>query len=397
MTPSPRVERDGGASAGAVLQLIRSGRATSRRQIAACTGLAPSTAALRVETLLDARLIEETGDANPRGGRTPRTLRVRADAGLVAAVVLNAHASTLALADMTGTIVSSGAESFDLARGPEVVIELVHAAVAARLDRADDASRPLRAITIGLPAPIDRRRRRTTTSTQLPGWENADLEMLWRSHSSAICLLENDANLLALAVRSSATDPMTTLAVKLDDRIGAGVLIDDRLFVGARGAAGEISHSSTKATSAIECACGVDACLESVASGAAISAKLQHAGYRIESLTDLITLAAASDPFVTEILREAGRLIGSSLSEVLNFLNPDEVVLGGRLANVPVVVSAVRGEIHRLSLPIVSDRLVVRAIPPEFDAETAGGVRRALDEILDPPTVDRLLRTPRPH
>jgi predicted NBD/HSP70 family sugar kinase len=228
----------------------------------------------------------------------------------------------------------------------------------------------------------------------MPTWHNADLSALLGAHTDVPVLIENDANLLALAESAlparSAADHL--LAVKLGSRIGCGVITSGRLHRGVSGAAGEISHTPVEGESTISCVCGVPNCLESVASGGAIIELLRRSGYDISSTSDLVALARSGDPVVTSAIREAGSRIGAVLSAIVNFLNPREVVLGGTMSTSPQLVAAIRAELFQRCLPLVADDLEVRAVQDAATGGIRGAISLALDEALSPARINSAAR-----
>ncbi|ANY08942.1 ROK family transcriptional regulator [Pseudonocardia sp. HH130630-07] len=379
-------------SPGAIFHLVRSGLAASRRDIARWSGLAPSTVSLRVESLVRAGLLQESGAPGRRTGRTPRTLQVRADGPLVASVVLGPSGAELVLADLRGRTRATDRIDIDVGRGPDAVLPELRSHAGRVAGTVADSAGELAGWAVGLPAPVDAERRTVSASAQLPGWERADLVALMGHSTPTPTILENDANLLAVAEHEHTPAPVRHLiAVKLGERIGAGIVAADRLFTGARGAAGEIGHSATGAPSVIGCACAVPGCLESVASGRALVTRLQRDGHDVGSVADLAAAAGAEDPHAVAALRTAGGLVGERLAEFVNFFNPELVVLGGGLAEVGVYVGAVRAEMFRACLPIVAGSVELTVSRVGRSAEAVGGVRLILDRILGVGAVNELV------
>src|ERR671916_1892183 len=91
-----------GAGAGTILQLVRSGQATTRADLAALTGLARSTIAQRVDALLAHRLLVPGGDSPSTGGRPPTVLSFNRAAGVALAGDLGATHSRVAVTDLGG-------------------------------------------------------------------------------------------------------------------------------------------------------------------------------------------------------------------------------------------------------------------------------------------------------
>ncbi|MFI0420958.1 ROK family protein [Spongiactinospora sp. 9N601] len=387
---SPRIEPP--ASIGSVFDLIRRGTANTRREISRHTALAPSTVSLRVDSLIAAGLVEETTSGRATGGRQPRSLRVRGDAGAVVSVALGTHHFRLAIADLVGRLLQVTECPIDVTLGPGAAMRAIWERTLIALGDARIDVGSVRGMTLGVPAPIDSRLGTVTSSAQLPGWDQQNLYDLIKQHTELPVAIENDANLLALGeFRTVAPGLRHMLGIKVGSRIGSGVVVDGRLYPGASGAAGEVSHSRSSGRSAIHCWCGTPDCLESVAGGAAVVARLRQEGYDIGETTDLVTLASAGDARTIELLREAGGLIGEVLSYVVNFLNPDLITFGGQLSVVPPFVAAIRGAVFQQCLPVVTDALDVRVGTAGADAEILGGVDLILDRTLHVDAIDKLV------
>ncbi len=112
----------GSGSHGMLLDLIRTGEATTRGELANATGLSRSTVAVRVEHLLAEGLIAEVGEAPSSGGRPPAVLGLNQEAGVVLAVDLGATHARVAITDLGATPIAERALDLDIASGPENVL-----------------------------------------------------------------------------------------------------------------------------------------------------------------------------------------------------------------------------------------------------------------------------------
>ncbi|GAA3341664.1 ROK family protein [Curtobacterium pusillum] len=386
-------------SVGDVLRLIRVGDSTSRSTLARAIGLAPSTVGLRVDALVELGLVHEVGAEGSRGGRRARRLELDGDAGFVAATDLGANHTRIVLSDLAGRTLADTdhtdtSDPLPRADGPAAAVADLWRRFERLADAAGRSMADFRGAAIGVPAPIAYPSGRIVTPSFEPSWHDVALGSLFAQHTDAPVLVENDANLIALAERSD-TEPAersNLVAVKLGTRIGGGVIAGGRLHRGVGGAAGEVSHTAVEGSAAIGCTCGVPNCLESVASGGAIIARLRAAGHDIASTSDLLRLGAQGDAAVVEELREAGAMIGRVLAGIANFFNPREVVLAGAMSASPPLVAAIRSELYRMCLPLVADDLDVRASRVPRDAGIRGGIVLALDEVLAPARIDELAR-----
>ncbi|MEA9983967.1 ROK family transcriptional regulator [Subtercola sp. RTI3] len=380
-------------SVGDIFRLIRSGAVTSRSALARKIGMAPSTVSLRVDALVRLGLVAEGDGELSRGGRRARSLEVPGSAGFVGAMDVGAHHVQLAIADLTGVLLVVEDVPVSIEDGPSSAVERLWCALTDLVVANGLEPELLRGVAIGLPAPIEFPSGRVVLPSFMPSWHNADLPALFSAHTAVPVLVENDANLIALAEQSNVhpeTDEL--LAIKLGTRIGCGIISSGRLHRGVGGAAGEISHTSVEGTSTISCVCGAPHCLESVASGGAIVARLAAEGYDVRTASDVVELGRGGDAHVVDVLRTAGTSIGGVLSSIVNFFNPRDVVLGGAMSASAPLVAAIRAELFQKCLPLVTNDLEVRAASSPGDAGVRGATHLILEEVLAPARIERLVR-----
>ncbi|MFG2712302.1 ROK family protein [Streptomyces goshikiensis] len=145
-------------------------------------------------------------------------------------------------------------------------------------------------------------------------------------------VLENDANALAEFERAfgSCTDINSFAVVLIDEGIGCGLVIDGQVMHGARGGAGEIGHVVVEPEGRY-CTCGNMGCLESVAGIKAIPEIVQEiSGQEVPNLVAAESLLQSSDPKPAETaFQRAGNALGRGISALVNFMDPETVVLYG--------------------------------------------------------------------
>jgi predicted NBD/HSP70 family sugar kinase len=113
--------------------------------------------------------------------------------------------------------------------------------------------------------------------------------------------------------------------------IGAGIVLDGRLYRGAAGTAGELGHVTLDADGAV-CRCGNRGCVELAAGGRALLAHAQLLHPELTDLQALFRAATAGDPGCRRLVIDAGTQLGYALGSLVNLINPQRVVLGGELA-----------------------------------------------------------------
>ncbi|GAA1091110.1 MULTISPECIES: ROK family transcriptional regulator [Streptomyces violaceusniger group] len=369
-------------SAAHVLELVASGTAASRADLVRELGLAASTVSARVQELVDAGLLTEYGEGASRGGRRPRLLRIPDSGGIALAADLGSHHARVGAVGRTGATFDVTEHSFDLTAGPDRALEPLVGRLAELADRQRAAGRTVRAVGVGFPGPVDTGTGQVIAPARMPGWHLYELRDRLAERLGLPVLVDNDANMMALGEHRVAHPGLRHLVVvKAGRGIGSGVISDGRLYRGARGSAGDISHVRVDAAAERPCSCGNIGCLETVASGAAIAAELRTLGIGADGSTDVLRLVTDGEPNATTLVRQAGRHIGAVLSVVVNFFNPEAVVLAGALAEAEPLVAAVRGMLYERCLPMATSELTITAATSGADAGLLGAGHAALREL----------------
>ncbi|MCC5579494.1 ROK family protein [Microtetraspora sp. AC03309] len=369
---------------GDLLRLVAGGHAESRAELARLSGLAASSVSLRVEELIDSGLLVEEGSGASRGGRRPRRLRLSPTAGLLAVADLGAHHVRLGLLDLSGTPLVIEEHPCDINRGPEAVLDWMADVFDELLERhGRDGSSvvPLRGIGTGIPGPVDPASGRVVSPSRMPGWNNFPVaEHLGRRYDLPV-LVENDANLMAIGEARAWPGCDNLMVLKAGTGIGCGVIVEGRLHRG-RGAAGDISHVRVRTDSSVTCSCGHSDCLEAYASGAALMSALAEQGITVRRPAGIVTSVDDGVPEATALVRNAGRLIGEVLTVLVNFFNPDAIVVGGSLSAAEPLISAIRAAVYERCLPLATRDLEIAVTRVGRDAALLGAGSLLLDAAL---------------
>lgn len=228
-------------NSAATLRALRAGGEFTLSALAERVGVSRPTAEGVLGELAARGLVAEVAPRHGAGlGRPARRYRFRAEAGHVLGLEIDAHRVRLLVADLAGDVAGGHRADLPPDAPPGERIAAVRAAVKACLAAARVPRRSLRAVAAGTPGVVDPSGT-VTFCTVVPGWAGVPLgRELARSFACPV-LVENDANLAALAERwrGAARDADDVVCVHAGLHTGVGVLIGGRLHRG-RGAAGEI-------------------------------------------------------------------------------------------------------------------------------------------------------------
>ena len=245
-----------------------------------------------------------------------------------------------AIVSDSGSVLHSAELPTGATDGPDAVIERVldsiRCAMAVLADRTDSTyQRKLIGIGVGSPGPLDPRTGVVLSPPNLPGWYRIPLRKHVESVFQLPTYLDNDANVAALAEwrfgAGQGADNMVYATVSTG--IGAGLILDGKLFHGQSGSAGEIGHMIVDAKGPL-CTCGNHGCLEAWSSGTAISNIATERYGRPLNAKEVEQLAKQGDAQAQDILEQAFSYLGLGLINVVNLFNPSVIVIGGGVAQV---------------------------------------------------------------
>ncbi|MFB7221261.1 ROK family protein [Streptomyces sp. NPDC002596] len=377
-------------SPGEVLALISSGAVATRADIARITGLARSTVSQRVDALIAHGFVDEDADGASTGGRPPRRLALRTREHAVAGVDLGASHCRVALLDIGGATLATQENPLAIGDGPDSVLRHVERTVHALLEEAGRTPRALKAIGVGVPGPVEFSTGRPVDPPIMPGWHQYPIPEFFAARFGVRALVDNDVNVMALAEQRRAfPDCRYLLYIKVGTGIGCGIVADGRLHRGAQGCAGDIGHIRVAELDE-PCRCGNSGCLEAVAGGASLAAKLAGLGLDATSGSDVVRLVKSGNREAVLMVREAGRAVGEVLAGLVNFFNPDTVVMGGALAAVhDQLLAGVREAVYRRSHPLATQLLRIEPSRTGENAAAVGAGILAIEHALSPGQVDR--------
>jgi len=380
-------------SPGALLQVIRDGRAATRTEVMGVTGLSRSTVMQRLGVLLSAGLVREVRDGRgSSGGRPPSALAFNERVGVVLAADLGATHGRMAVCDLLGTALAEREEPLRIADGPEPVLRWLGERLDALLLEAEVDPGAVLALGVGVPGPVDVALGRPVSPPIMPGWDGHPVADRLAQRFGAPAWLERDVNLMALGEHRRHWPELGHMVfVKVATGIGAGVVAGGELLRGNHGRAGDIGHIRAVVDSDVLCTCGNRGCVGALASGSAVVRELAAAGRAVRSSPDVVELVRAGDAEAVHHVREAGRLLGVALASVVSVVAPTVLVVGGALAAAEPLLAGIRESVYQCCSPLATREL--RILPSRLGprAGVVGATTLALEHVLEPRNVDALL------
>jgi predicted NBD/HSP70 family sugar kinase len=385
------------ATAGAVFTLIRDGVATTRSELRRLTGLSRTAVAARVSALSDRDLVVEREEGLSTGGRPPTLLMFNADAGVVLSAAIGRSRTRLAVCNLAGDIKAISDLDQEVGIGPDDLMPDVVKRLEALLDQVGIGLEMVHGVGLSLPGTVDQLRCCSLDSPVMSGWDGVPLDTYFRDLTGAPILVDNDANVIALAERHGERRGVDDLLLlKISTGLGAGIISGGVLQRGSVGAAGEFGHNKTPAAAGLPCRCGDTGCLEAIAGGWALVRALQQQGHAVGHIRDVVELANHGEPEARRLIRESGRHVGEVIAGAVNLLNPAVVVIDGDMSRAyDILVAGLRETLYGSATALATR--VLQVVPATYGDRSGviGGATLILNRILSAEAIDASLLSKR--
>lgn len=322
-----------------VLKAFFDHESISRAEIARITGLTRATVSSIVSSFLDEDLLKRVGRGESIGGKAPVLLSLIADARYLIGINLKQDKFVGAIINLRGEIKEEIAFSLGENDGQDAV-DLIYQILDHLL--AKDWT-PVVGVGVAAPGLINTKEGVVISAVNL-AWQDLPLAQLIRQRYQLPVAILNDSQAAAIGEYVYGHEHKANknlIVVSVRHGIGAGILIDGKLFQGDGGGAGEIGHVVVQ-KDGIPCRCGKAGCLETVASSRAIVRRAQElvpnsptstlSKLRTEITFESVTEAFFSgDALAVEIIAEAGRYLGASVANLISILNIHNIILTGSM------------------------------------------------------------------
>ncbi len=330
-----------------LLKPIYTQGALSRSDLAEMTNIAPSHVGVLTRKALNDGYLIEDGFAPSSGGRRRVLLKANPNfAKLIGVDIGRAHIR-IVVTDFVGKVLNYKWLPTETMRGKEHVLRVVRDELRTQLPLFPGVA----AIGITHSGVIDPQAGKVLFWPMVQGWENTPLrQIIADDHGLPTFVVGDSVRAAAITEKrfGHGKGLHSFVLVAVGWGIGAALYVDGHMHVGRDGLAGELGHTTVVEDGEI-CSCGNQGCLELYASAAAIirrvrselergvaSSLTQDVGGVLEQLSmeDIVAAAKSHDRLAERILSAAGEHLGIALASMVNLLNPEKVILTGRVPQV---------------------------------------------------------------
>ncbi|WP_027408510.1 ROK family transcriptional regulator [Anoxybacteroides tepidamans] len=382
----------------AILNIIREQGPISRADIAKLTKLTPPTVSNLVKELLDTGIIIETYQGESSGGRKPTMLDINSERFYVIGLDIGSYQIKAVLANLNGFIVKKASFSIPTPINNDRLLSLMIQAVHHMKEGIDDTESRMIGIGVGMHGIIDVDNGESLFAPNLNLY-NIPIQKTLEKEFDILIKVENDVRAMALGERwfgnGHGTDSL--VCINIGRGIGAGIIMDGKLFHGHNFISGEIGHMTIDIDGP-KCSCGNYGCLQTLASGPAIARKAkteiglghpsiltQLVGGDLGNITGetVYEAAAQGDPLSVSILSQAGRYIGIGLTNIIHLINPKRIIIGGGVSNAgSLILESIQDTIYQRALTASAKQTEIMLSKLGEDATALGAVTLILEELF---------------
>lgn len=366
------------ANRSALLSCIRKFGSITQIELAEATGLSTATVSTLVRQLVDEqRLYTEN---TIRNGRRATLVTLARREGVSVGIHIGLHHFNLVLIDTDFNIIAERSLPLPWNHQPDVTLDRARILISETLESVHATTKELISIGISIAAPIDKRRQTIAVDGIMPNWQDIDIKSIFQETFNIPITIDNDANCCAVweGRVGSATRIENFVYVNTTDGVGSAIIANGKLWKGVTGLAGEIGHIQVDPLGSI-CSCGNRGCLNTFVDERRIISLLTVTHGKL-TMDDLIQLANTGDPGCRRVIADTALRIGTVTAELCTCVDPEVVVVGGRLAKAGnVFIDAFSSSLHRLLFPEVLSPIQVITASNLTNCSALGAALESID------------------
>ena len=369
-----------------ILNKIRTDAPISRAQIAKETKLTPPTVSSNVKELIDQGIVIESKLGESQGGRKPTMLLINNQGFYVVGVDAGPEMIECILTDLSGKVLKRTSSKLPLPLTNAQFLVILKDCIRDCITDISTTNKKIIGIGVAMHGVVDIESG-TSLFAPILSLTNIPIKQELEKEFELEVKVENDARAMALGESWFGDYGKLTsmLVVNIGRGVGAGLIIDGKLYHGAQDIAGEVGHMTIDLNGEI-CECGNRGCLQTFTTGPAI-AKRAMTSISLDTITaeEVYELAISGNEECVTILKETGRVIGIGLTNLIHIINPQKIVLGGGVTKAKeLILPVILKTIEECALTPRAKQTEVTITKLGDDATLIGAVSLLLVDVFGP-------------
>lgn len=379
-----------------IFNLIKDHGSISQSKMSELSGYSRAMISIACEKMLNHKLIV-TDNTKTNNKKKNIEYKLNLSLGYIIGIAIGGTSSRIGIFNLLGEPIEIIKKSIDLMRGPDPILLDISQSIDVLKEKYCKASKIL-GIGMGIPTPVKYEEGYANYPAFMPGWHMFNLKKYFSEKYNCPAFIDNEVNTMALEEfqQRKNKDSNVLLCIKVGTGIGAGLVINNKIYRGENGGGGNIGHIQVEHSEEL-CECGKRGCIEAIASAPAVLRKAEKAAQENpDSLLALysktkkleikdIKLAADNgDRIALDIIQKAGENIGQIIGTLNMFLDPGFVVIAGQLTQLgPNYLYYMRNEAYKRSAPWIVHELCMDVSKLTFNSAVCGAARLCIGELFE--------------
>lgn len=319
-----------------ILDAIFEKHITSRTELSNLLKISKPAIADNLNDLFSIGIIEEYGEGEvaKRGGRKPRLIRFNMDYKNIIAIDLNYKDPIFVLGNLNGDIFNEFSVKISKNADSKARIDLIKNAILILLNSKDITPESLACIAISSPGVFPDKKELSFANPQFKEWFDLDLHQILSEEFSTTVLLKNDVNMAAYGELRYGAGRISQniLYISCGTGIGAGLILNSKLYEGRFNSAGEIFNNVDPAKLSDDT--NLERCvyIDSLVRKFQGTIKKKTLSQTYSDVLDFESILEAyhnSNPYLIKHLEDISVELGCTISNIVNLLSVDTVIIGG--------------------------------------------------------------------
>jgi predicted NBD/HSP70 family sugar kinase len=318
-------------------------RETSRIELARLTTLNKATVSSIILDLINKNIVIETDRTVKTNGRSANIVALNKNAGCILSFELQTKQIYGVITNLYGNILY---EIFRSIPNPDFspYLKEILATIDELKENTVDSTYGIIGIGIGVYGILDKEKK--IKYAPFTSWKDIELRKIIEDYTGIETYVENEANISALGENIVFPEQHNIVSLNIGIGVGMGIIINDKLYTGEDGFAGEIGHTILY-PGGNQCVCGNKGCLETYLKDSSIIDQYKNSTNLEIDLIEFTNRYKRKDPYAMEIYSKFINNVSITVNNISQMLNPKTIVINSQIIeNIPESISIIKNNLH---------------------------------------------------
>ena len=371
-----------------LLSLIKNNENICRKDLAELSGLTGAAVTNLIRALVEVGIVSEHRDYQGSRSRNAISLRINYEKYLIIGVSFRRGSINYGVADLSGKVLKRHELFLDLDQS----VDHVFTALSTAIDNcSEEFAEKGTIVGLGLasPGPINNKKGQISFLTNVEGWKDVPIKKYFQDKYDFPVILIEAANATAIAEKwfGCAQDSKNFISVLVSKGVGAGIVLNNNLYYGNAGYAGEIGHASINYNGP-SCQCGNRGCLELYCSTLTLLKRAQavYGTKLLKKIDDLFRFSNGNNQELINLVKENGQYLGYAIVNIINSFNPELIVINSEIKHFgDIWLQAINSSVNSRLLPESFSDIAIKYSTLDDDPVFLGAIAMVCEYVFNKP------------